>query len=261
MRFCKAALTDSVLDGVRHTRSKRDCTNKLRDCCQKTDLQHGECPGSHRRGVRVGDIVGPVTEGGEEEGDGGQGEDPVVAGSRWRSHCGGIARPKSARSSNRDKESEREVECGCSKGRRQRDCCETGKLYRCSTNRLLLRRSTFTTWSEAAIAPAVLGGSAKRAAASSEAGWVDAQRSTGGRTADNVVVGGGRSGSDADPTPKTLGGPAGRTSAPSPLLPRPSRLREGRAKRWKEQCGREPSTRRNGRIAQEAWLWCCVSGI
>lgn len=71
---------DAGLDGIGHAGSEGNRPNELGTHGQDADLPHAQRARSDGRGVRVGHIVSSVTKGTEDEGDGGEGEDPVVLG-------------------------------------------------------------------------------------------------------------------------------------------------------------------------------------
>jgi hypothetical protein len=67
-----------ILDGASDALSQGNSTNKLGNHAQETDLGHRQAAGGHRGGVRVGDIVGSITETTTAKGDSSNSEDPIV---------------------------------------------------------------------------------------------------------------------------------------------------------------------------------------
>lgn len=68
---------NAVLDRGRHASTQSDGSHEFGHDGQETDLDHGERACGHRGGVRVGDIVGAVSEGAEAECYGDNGEKPL----------------------------------------------------------------------------------------------------------------------------------------------------------------------------------------
>ena len=79
---------DIVLDGARDTSSQGDGADELCAHRDEPDLGHRQSPRCDGGSVGVGDIVGAVPEGREAEGDGDEGDDPVILREGHHCDCG-----------------------------------------------------------------------------------------------------------------------------------------------------------------------------